>query len=92
MRFVNLSHDRDSAALRSAHDSAVEEAHALGIETTDDLEAAMAISIMAAIVEGEYDVEQLKRWALHEIDRKRLSVPPTMPFHPQQTQVHKPNL
>jgi hypothetical protein len=58
MRFVNLSHDRDSAALRCAHDSTVEEAHALGIET-DDLEAAMAISIMAAIEDGQYDVEQL---------------------------------
>jgi hypothetical protein len=79
MRFVNLSHDRDSAALRSAYDSAVEEAHALGIETTDDLEAAMAIGIMAAIEEGEYDVEQLKRWALHEVDRKKFSAPSTRP-------------
>ena len=88
MRFVNLSPDRDSTALRCAHDSAVEEAHALGIETTDDLEAAMAISIMAAIEEGEYDVERLKRWALHEIDRKRFSAPTC---HAQQTMVHKPN-
>lgn len=84
MRFVNLSHDRDSAALRCAHDSAVEEAHALGIETTDDLEAAMAISIMAAIEDGEYDVEQLKRWALHEVDRKRFSAPTNRPHHTQQ--------
>jgi len=85
MRFVNLSHDRDSAALRYAHDSAVEEAHALGIETTDDLEAAMASSIMAAIEEGEYDVEQLKLWALHEVDGKRFTAPTNRPRHARQT-------
>jgi hypothetical protein len=72
------------SASRRRADSAVEEAHALGIETTDDLEAAMAIRIMAAIEDGEYDVEQLKRWALHEVDRKRFSAPTNRPHHTRQ--------
>ena len=79
MRYLNISADRDSVVLRHAYDAAIEEAHDLGVVTTDILESAMAIRIMAAIVEGEYDLEQLKRWALSEIDGSRFPAPTKPP-------------
>ena len=75
MGFLNLSFERDVVALAQAHAAAIEEAHALGIVLSDALEAAMAIRIMVAIEQGESDIDQLKKWALNEIDASRFPAP-----------------
>ena len=75
MGFLNLSFERDVVALAQAHAAAIEEGHALGIVLSDALEAAMAIRIMVAIEQGESDIDQLKKWALNEIDASRFPAP-----------------
>ena len=75
MRFLNLSFDRDIAALEQAHSAALEEARSFGIVPSDAMEAAMGIRIMVAIEQGESDIEQLKKWALNEIDASRFPAP-----------------
>ena len=73
MPFSNSTYDPETVALMGrAYDDAVKAAQSLGlgVSFSEPVQSAMATRIMAAVSEGERDIERLKQCALGAIDRQ----------------------